>query len=91
MAAVLHPGGLQASPAGGSLPKCVNTPSGSGLQASEPFVAEAGQRQRLGPWITRQAGWETSSMTGISFRPLSKRLSWVPGMMCNGCFCLTRN
>ena len=52
------PAGMQALPECGALPNCVNTQSGSGLQASEPLRANARQWQSLKAWITRQDGWE---------------------------------
>jgi len=52
------PAGMQQLPACGSLPNCVNTQSGSGVQASKPLVANADQWQKLKSWIARQEGWE---------------------------------
>jgi uncharacterized protein (DUF1499 family) len=45
---------MQALPECGALPNCVNTQSGSGLQASEPVRGSARQWQSLKAWITRQ-------------------------------------
>jgi uncharacterized protein (DUF1499 family) len=50
------PAGMQALPECGVLPNCVNTRSGSGLHASEPFRANARQWQKLKSWIARQDG-----------------------------------
>lgn len=52
------PAGMRELPECGALPNCVNTLSGSGLQASEPLKANAGQWQGLKSWIARQDGWE---------------------------------
>jgi uncharacterized protein (DUF1499 family) len=52
------PAEMQALPECGALPNCVNTQSGSGLQASEPLRANARQWQSLKAWITRQDNWE---------------------------------
>ena len=52
------PAEMQALPECGALPNCVNTRSGSGLQASEPLRANARQWQSLKAWMTRQDNLE---------------------------------
>ena len=49
---------LQGLPECGSLPNCVNTWSGRGVQAGEPLMATAEQWQRLKSWVARQDDWE---------------------------------
>ncbi len=52
------PATQQALPECGSLPNCVNSQSGDGIQAIEPLTADAGQWQTLKSWIARQEDWE---------------------------------
>jgi uncharacterized protein (DUF1499 family) len=49
---------LRALPECGSLPNCVNSQSGRGIQAIEPLAADAEQWQTLKSWIARQEEWE---------------------------------
>ena len=49
---------LQTLPECGRWPNCVNTQSGSGVHASEPIEADAGQWQQLKAWINRQQNWQ---------------------------------
>ena len=49
---------MQQLPECGALPNCVNTQSGTGLQASKPLMASAAQWQKIKAWIARQEGWE---------------------------------
>lgn len=53
-----RPVSMQQLPECGALPNCVNTQSGTGLQASEPLMANAAQWEKLKAWIARQEGWE---------------------------------
>jgi len=42
----------------GSLPNCINSQSGAGVQASEPIRASAEKWQKLKAWIAQQQDWE---------------------------------
>lgn len=52
------PAMLQGLPECGSLPNCVNTQSGRGVQAGEPLMVTAEQWQTLTSWVARQDDWE---------------------------------
>ena len=52
------PSAMDTLPACGSLPNCINTDSGRGIQAGEPLSANAEQWQFLKAWIARQDDWE---------------------------------
>ena len=59
-----RPATPQALPTCGWLPNCVNSQSGSGLQAVEPLAATPQQWQRLKNWIARQDDWEITEDDG---------------------------
>ena len=52
------PATVQVLPECGYLPNCVNSQSGTGIQAVEPLRAKAEQWQQLKSWITEQEDWE---------------------------------
>ena len=52
------PATVQVLPECGYLPNCVNSQSGTGIQAVEPLRANAEQWQQLKSWITEQEDWE---------------------------------
>ena len=52
------PAARDALPDCGSLPNCINSDSGRGIQAVEPLSANAEQWQFLKAWIARQEDWE---------------------------------
>jgi uncharacterized protein (DUF1499 family) len=59
-----RPATPKALPACGWLPNCVNSQSGTGLQAIEPLAATPQQWQRLKNWIARQQDWEVTHNDG---------------------------
>ena len=52
------PQNLHVLPECGWLPNCINSQSGTGVQASEPIRASAEQWRKLKAWITQQQDWQ---------------------------------
>lgn len=71
------PAQMQALPECGALPNCVNTQSGSVLQASEPARGSARQWQSPKAWITRQDNREIIVDDDVFIRAVVK--TPVPG------------